>query len=69
MKRFLALYYRHAEEHNIKKEHMYIYAKDISEALSKWSAISSKNDVLVDLISHPTVNEQWAAIKEREEAR
>jgi hypothetical protein len=65
MKRFLALYFHHVDEHNIKKEHMYIYAKDISEALSKWSAISSKNDQLVHLTPYLTVDEQWKEYEAR----
>jgi len=59
MKRFLALYFHHVEEHNSKKEHIYIYAKDISEAMSKWFAISSKNDQLVNITPYQTVDEQW----------
>ena len=54
MNRFLTLYFHFPGDNERKREFTHIYAKDLSEAMAKWSGISSANEQLVHIVPNPT---------------
>ena len=54
MNRFLALYFHFPGDNERRREFTHIYAKDLSEAIAKWSGICSANEQLVHIVPNPT---------------
>ena len=69
MNRFLALYYHFPGDNERKREFTHIYAKDLSEAMAKWSGISSANEQLVHIVPNPTPDQAWKLYDERRAER
>ena len=69
MNRFLALYYHFPGDNERKREFTHIYAKDLSEAIAKWSGISSANEQLVHIVDDPTPDQAWKLYDERRAER
>ena len=69
MNRFLALYYYFPGDNVRKREFTHIYAKDLREAVAKWSAICSFNEQLVHIVDDPTPDQAWKLYDERRAER
>lgn len=65
MNRFLALYFHFPGGNERKREFTHIYAKDLSEAIAKWSGIRSANEQLVHIVPNPTPSQAWKLYDER----
>ena len=74
MNRFLALYFHFPGDNDSRwqdrlrqrrREFTHIYAKDLSEAMAKRSAICSANEQLVHIVPNPTPDQAWKLYDER----
>ena len=65
MNRFLALYFHWLDGTEHRREFTHIYAKDLSEAVAKWSAICSFNEQLVHIVDDPTPEQAWELYDKR----
>tara|TARA_B100000900_G_C20544588_1_gene701978 strand:- start:746 stop:955 length:210 start_codon:yes stop_codon:yes gene_type:complete len=65
MNRFLALYYLWFDGPKHRREFTHIYAKDLSEAIAKWSGIASVNEQLIHIVPDPTPDQAWKLYDER----
>lgn len=65
MNRFLLLYIHWIDGTEHKREFTHIYAKDLSEAIAKWTAISQFNEQLLHIEIDPTPEQAWKLYDER----
>ena len=65
MNRFLALYYHWLDGTEHRREFTHIYAKDLSEAIAKWSGIASFNEQLVHIVPNPASDRDWETIHDQ----
>jgi hypothetical protein len=65
MNRFLALYFYFPSDNERRREFTHIYAKDLREAIAKWSAICSFNEQLVHIVDDPTPEQAWKLYDQR----
>ena len=69
MNRFLALYFHFPGDNERRREFTHIYAKDLREAMAKWSGICSANEQLVHIVPNPTPDQAWKLYDERKAER
>ena len=65
MNRFRALYFHFPGDNERKREFTHIYAKDLFEAVAKWSRICSPNEQLIRIVADPTPAQAWKLNNER----
>ena len=65
MNRFLALYFHWLDATEHRREFTHIYAKDLSEAIAKWSGICSANEQLIHIVPNPTPDQAWKLYDQR----
>jgi hypothetical protein len=48
---------------------MCIYAKDLTQAANKWSAMARQDEQIISLVPNPTAQQYWDEHDERRKAR
>jgi hypothetical protein len=68
MKRFMALYHTWSGT-DYTRDCMCIYAKDLTQAANKWSAMARQDEQIISLVPNPTAQQYWDEHDERRKAR
>ena len=68
MNRFLALYFHFPGDNERRREFTHIYAKDLSEAIAKWSGMRSANEELVHIVPNPAPDRDWETTEQENDS-
>ena len=63
--KYITVINNRASDNERRREFTHIYAKDLSEAIAKWSGICSANEQLVHIVPNPTPDQAWKLYDER----